>query len=214
MTGIIGAPLGSSLEKFLAHYGIKGMHWGVRRQPGADGTVEKTAAEPDSVTGHTSVDHERAAKAYAKAQGQGLQSLSNEELRAVKNRIEAEKSFRALTTDQKSELQKKVDDLKLMDEYRKYKSKDVEARRSTGRKLMDSMLKAGIDVASQHAADYGRQLVKDMLDGSKPNVKLKTPTSSTPKSGKKMPFKVNPNKVRINPTNVPNLNNLPKLKRP
>lgn len=196
-----------SLGKVLKHYGVLGMRWGFRRKVGSDGRIDKASkpvpsgkkpAEKNSEEHQKSADHDRAAKAYAKAQEKGLQSLSNDELRSITNRVKVEKEFHQLSSDQKSDLQRKVDELKLMDEYRKYKSKDIEARKSTGRKLVDALLQSAMKAASEQASEYGSQLVKDMLNNtgtSKRDFGIKTKPKT--KGTRDMPFKVNPDKVKI-----------------
>lgn len=202
------------LDSFLAHYGIKGMRWGVRRNLDSSGHVQKSAAEaagtPDIVKGghaapsvhtkggldgnvNTSADAERATKAYVKARTRGISSLSNEELKAITNRVKAEKEFHQLSSDQKSELQKKVDELRLMQDYRKLSAAEAEAKKSTGRKIIDSVLSSAVKTANEQAAAYGQQIIKDMLSQTgtkKSDVGLRKPNG---------PFRVNPDKVRFHP---------------
>ena len=71
----------------LKHFGILGMKWGVRRQPGPDGTVgSKTKST-------VSEDYAKSRQAKAK----GYKSLSNQELKELTNRMEMEKKLRELT---------------------------------------------------------------------------------------------------------------------
>lgn len=74
-------------DQFLAHFGVKGMKWGVRK----DGTL----------SGHTSVHtaHEDAVKAQAakeKVRVGGVKALSNEELQALVTRQNLEQNFARL----------------------------------------------------------------------------------------------------------------------
>lgn len=263
----------------LAHYGIKGMHWGVRRDPGPTGRVSKDVAlnqkkhpdfmdagtkglsaaynrktgdlhaldkhgnptdkvllKNDSVPGHpsdthaqtphqTSADHERAAKALAKAAEKGTHALSNEELKAISNRIEAEKKFHQLTTEQRSQLQKAVDQMKLEREYRQLKAERAAATQSTGRKIVKSLIGAFGQAATKQASDYGKSVVDEMLGLNQPKLSdvlkgkndlmraqkehhdllkelqargINTQGTVTRSAGG--PFKVNPSKVKIGPT--------------
>ena len=212
-------------EEYLEHYGIKGMRWGVRRSTNSEGYVNRSASEksggdhasgghpsethakrPGGMDGdpNTSADHERATKALAKAESRGKSSLSNEELQQITKRIEAEKKFQQLTTDQKSELQKQVDQLQLEKQYRTLMSEKKMAERSTGRKIVDSLINAGVNAAQEQAASYGSQLVKDLLKQSGGKGVLNAPKPS----GK---FKVNPAKVKVSRP-YPAGNNLPQLK--
>jgi len=212
----------------LVHYGIKGMHWGVRRNLGSDGRVgagtvaahpSDTHAKTPSVhtpggmdgNPNTSADHERATKALAKAKERGTASLSNEELKAIANRVEAEKKFHQLTTDQKSELQKAVDQMRLEKDYRQLKAERARATRSTGRKILDAMLGAGMDAAQKQAQSYGEKMAKDLISQmTAGSVKVKPAKKGKP--GSKPTFKVNGNKVTVTPTpvnNLPNLRNTP-----
>lgn len=63
----------------LAHFGIKGMKWGVRREEGTDGTVRNG---PD----YRSPDAKAANYAKSKAATLGVSSLSNEELQTIVTR--------------------------------------------------------------------------------------------------------------------------------
>lgn len=223
-----------SLDDFLEHYGIKGMHWGVRRQPGTDGLVAPSSDAKPEVNVGSSADHERAVKALAKAGEKGRGALSNEEIAQITKRLEAEKKFNQLTGEQKSELQKQVDAMKLQKEYRQLKAEQAIASRSTGRKMIDSLLKGGIDAATNVAADLGKDMARDMLglNVKDPKTKLKSEielmklqkehrdlskdlgkfanATATKTASGKVKFRVNPNKVKVTPTI---LNNLPKLKR-
>lgn len=78
-------------DDYLAHYGIKGMKWGVRRKPGPDGTVGtgsgKTKTNKSKMTDATKVQQTK-----KKARKKGVGSLSNDELKTVKTRRELEKN--------------------------------------------------------------------------------------------------------------------------
>lgn len=67
----------------IAHYGVKGMKWGVRRKSTGPKEVSEDAA--------------KAAGAATKAKTKGKQSLSNEEMQALVTRMNLEKQLTQLT---------------------------------------------------------------------------------------------------------------------
>lgn len=216
------------LDTFLAHFGIPGMKWGVRRRVGSSGRVVRSDPGTDSGKSKAgdddeaqkSADFDRAAKAFAKAQEKGTQALSNDEIKAITNRINAERSFNQLTSDQKSELQRKVDYLKLEKEYRQLSSELAVAKRSTGKKVVGALVGAAATAVNNHAATIGKSMIDDMLGLNKPSLKdqlqKKNDLMRTQKENKQLsdelkkmgistatpsspgtPFRVNPAKVTI-----------------
>jgi 2'-5' RNA ligase len=95
-------------QAFIEHYGVKGMHWGVRK--------DQTATRLSTTTGHSLVrgkakikveggDHHKAhpdavrvAKAKQKLKKSGTNALSNQELRDVANRVQLENQVHLLTS--------------------------------------------------------------------------------------------------------------------
>lgn len=73
----------SSLEEILAHHGIKGMHWGVRKGM-------------PMVTAPASQDHTNVQVIKSKAKTGGRKALSNTELQAYITRVNLERQFSAL----------------------------------------------------------------------------------------------------------------------
>jgi hypothetical protein len=76
---------GDQVGEFLEHFGVRGMHWGVRKA---------RSSEPDSM------DHAatQAIRAKAKAGG-GIHVLSNDELQTLVTRLNLEQSHARLTAD-------------------------------------------------------------------------------------------------------------------
>lgn len=72
----------------LEHFGIKGMHWGVRKDRSTG-----RAKKPRPV----SADHRQAAKTHAKIKKSGLSSVSNKDLKFLNERTQAEKKFSELS---------------------------------------------------------------------------------------------------------------------
>lgn len=66
------------VERYLAHFGIKGMKWGVRRKRGSDGTV--------------------GGKKSTKPEKPDPKSMTDEQLRSAINRMQMERQFRDLST--------------------------------------------------------------------------------------------------------------------
>lgn len=77
----------------LVHYGVKGMHWGVRRYQNPDGSL--TAAGKKR-------ERKQADKAVRKERKEAVKSrriMSDEELNARVKRLEQEKKLKSLTID-------------------------------------------------------------------------------------------------------------------
>jgi len=71
----------------IAHYGRKGMKWGVRRPVGSDGKVKGSSST-------ASADHIESRKAKKVK----LAELSNKDLQALNNRLQLERTNRQLQT--------------------------------------------------------------------------------------------------------------------
>jgi hypothetical protein len=80
----------SDADDVLAHFGIKGMKWGVRRPRGADGLVEKS----------TDVKNAEAARAKIGKKG-NTNALSNQELQNLVTRMNLERQLSTLNTQSK-----------------------------------------------------------------------------------------------------------------
>lgn len=100
------------IDKFLEHFGVKGMHWGVRKaDPIPAGEVRVTQKKPGTrVTaagGHSVPAHPdaiRAATAKQKAKSSSTDSLSNKELQDLVTRLNLEQQYSRLATNQKGTL--------------------------------------------------------------------------------------------------------------
>lgn len=84
----------TTCEDVIAHYGVKGMQWGVRKKSGGrlTGTPKKAKGKPT-----VSEDAAAVSKARAKAKDKGLPSLSNKEIKAVNTRLDMETKYKSLT---------------------------------------------------------------------------------------------------------------------
>ena len=88
----------SDVDSYLAHFGVKGMRWGVRN----DRSSSKAA--------NASEDAKRATAAKEKMKKTGQASLSNKEMQDLVTRLNLEKQLSTLTTPKKSKFQKNVDE--------------------------------------------------------------------------------------------------------
>ena len=107
-----------TLEEILAHHGIKGMKWGVRRVRNASGELVEVQMHKNPIgqvyktsggQNHpTHPDAEKAMKVRQQVKGSGLHSVSNKELQDAVNRMNLEMNYvRAVQTRQgKTRLQK------------------------------------------------------------------------------------------------------------
>ena len=77
--------MSDAVENVLAHYGKKGMKWGVRNSP-----ARAKEHSSDSAT---------ARKTHAKAKKKGSTSLSNDELEFLNRRLQLEKKYSDLNPD-------------------------------------------------------------------------------------------------------------------
>lgn len=92
----------------LAHYGVKGMRWGVRRSSKPTGpediTLKTVPGKRVSAQGgrrHPASEDARTVAVYKqKARKSTVDSLSNKELQALVNRMNLEQNYSRLTTDQ------------------------------------------------------------------------------------------------------------------
>lgn len=79
------------VDDFLAHFGVKGMRWGVRRA--------------EQMRANSSSDANAAADAHAKAKkAGGTHALTNKELQDLVTRMNLEKQFNSLKPDSKSKV--------------------------------------------------------------------------------------------------------------
>ena len=83
-------------EDFLKHYGILGMHWGVRKGSGGGSRSLRKPGSPD---------HER----KLSLKGKRIKNMSNTELKDLTTRLQLESSYRKLSVVPKSKARKLVE---------------------------------------------------------------------------------------------------------
>lgn len=89
----------------LAHHGVKGMRWGVRRSRSSSVTVSEKGKKLKTSGGHDRPAHSDAVRARTIGQvgkKSGLKALSNEELQAFNQRINLEQQAKRLSYNDKS----------------------------------------------------------------------------------------------------------------
>lgn len=99
----------SEVDEFLEHFGVRGMRWGVRKKAGSvDTSVESTTKGRSR-----SEDASSAAKALNRSKKQGVGSLSNQELKALNERMNLESQYKQLNSKQKNGARKFAEDIAL-----------------------------------------------------------------------------------------------------
>lgn len=108
-TGTIGA---EAVQNALAHHGIKGMKWGVRKSRGKDGSsgppqdvvIKSVPGQRVQTSGGKhlppSDDAKRAAAYRQKAKSSTIDSLSNSEMQALIQRMRLEADFKKVMMEQ------------------------------------------------------------------------------------------------------------------
>lgn len=85
-----------NVDEFIAHYGVKGMKWGVRKPRNEAARAAQYGPSKDSKT---------AQRALKKATTSGVKALSNNELKDLNNRLQLEQSYARLVPQKRTALQ-------------------------------------------------------------------------------------------------------------
>jgi hypothetical protein len=92
------------VNNVLAHFGILGMKWGVRRQPGPNGLVGKDGSSSKTTSSKkTEPDPDKAIKTQRRQDVKNRRKLTDEELLAKIGRLEKEKKLKELTDSEINE---------------------------------------------------------------------------------------------------------------
>ena len=139
----------------LAHHGVLGMHWGVRRYQNKDGSL-------------TSAGKKRAQKLdseYQKLTGKRLKK-SDATKKKTSNKSESKPKSKSISEMTDQEIQAKINRITLENNLKSLTPKQVSAGQKFTNKVMN-------EVISPAATDIGRQLAKSMLaDGVNKAFKL------------------------------------------
>ena len=130
------------IKSFLAHHGVIGMKWGVRKDR-KTGSSNRSSVASKSNSGSTTASKTASAIARDKKR---LESTSDRDLQTLLTRLNMERQLRDFTTPQQSR-------------GRQITSKIIEA---TGRGLLKSLTRIVDDVAYKHGSEY--LVKKGLLD--------------------------------------------------
>ena len=132
------------MSKELYHWGIKGMHWGVRRYQNKDGSLtpagRKRYSEDDNNNRSSDSTNESSSSAR-----RSVSDMSDAELRERINRLNMEKQYKDLTTPNEDlELQRTVQRLNMEKQYKELTAKNTKK----GAAFIANAVKVGTAVAT------------------------------------------------------------------
>lgn len=157
----------NEVEDFLAHYGVKGMKWGVRRERdlssggGKQTRAERRAARKAESMKPTEVEtYQKKPGQFVKARGGANQAASAD---AIKTQTSRQKAL-ASTTDSLSnkELQELVQRMNLEVQYQNL-SRQVD-RRSAGQQLASSILDLSVSTISGGSVNVSDALATSLVN--------------------------------------------------
>lgn len=88
-----------AVKNVLAHHGVRGMRWGVRRGRGSGGSAPRKTSTPKPPK---SEDASKAHKSASSAKSHGTDHLSNHELQHLVNRMNLEQQYSRLSSTSKA----------------------------------------------------------------------------------------------------------------
>jgi 2'-5' RNA ligase len=144
----------------LAHYGVKGMKWGVRRDDSGSsggGSARVPAA---------SADHKTAEASQRRIDAGGTRSLSNQELQGLINRMNLEKQYHTMVSQHPTELDNGINTVKkvlkvgkTVEDVRKFMGTPTGKAVKTGLKVAFTAAGAYATGGSSAAAKAGAGIV-------------------------------------------------------
>lgn len=127
------------VEQHLAHFGIKGMKWGVRRKRGPDGRVQGgDSSNSSSDTSKPKKSRRKGGKSQAKKVKVG--DLSDVELKEAVARMQLEKQYKQLVAEQNA------------------------AQLTRGQKLTKAVISSGTDIAASQSKRAANAYVGHLVD--------------------------------------------------
>lgn len=150
------------MENELMHWGIKGMHWGIRRYQNKDGSLTPAGKKRYDKEMAKLKEEEKIAKNKLRTQAK-LNKLDEKrkEIEALKKgktlSTESQKTSKPSVKDMSDdELKRVVTRMQLEQQYKKLNPEQV----SAGKRLVDKVVK---DVVAPAATEVGKQVLKEAM---------------------------------------------------
>lgn len=191
--------LSMTTEEALAHWGVKGMKWGVRRSDAeltkarsvadrlADARGQDKTALVRTKKGYSTGEALAAAEFRDIAKRYGTSALSNSDLKQLNERLNLEANYAKMTPKQKTKLQKTLDGLGKAAAINK-KLGNPAGRAAMA--LINSKTKGSTGAGAKFAAAAAAAAAGKAPKAPKAQKQSSTKSSSMPKAGKNLDFKL------------------------